>query len=153
MSVRLAKQTQIIFAPVSVVWEHLYEVSHWNLWMPQVERVELLETPKTDARGRVFKTKGQQSFFRMVDVKKLERLSWESPYRLGTQLLQSCSVIRNAEGAVLSLELSCEGTFEKQVQFFVRKTLEKQLLEQSLRLKELSEKKIEGVVRVLRVGA
>lgn len=143
MAVKISEQGQFVGAPVGLIWEKIAQVKFWNEWNPQIRHVELLESPKPDAVGRIFPSIGTSYYFRITDVTAQISLKWERPYMLGTTLTQSCILTKNAEGAIVTMEVWCTGVFDRTVRTISRKKLSEDLAIQSKGLKEFCEKYFE----------
>lgn len=125
-----------VLVPVSpsAIWQHLVQVHSWSEWMPGVQRVELLESPKVDAIGQIYSVGGSVYSFRLTEIQVERRLQWERPFLFGTQLSCSYSLTRNAEGAILSITLDCSGLLERLVTRFMRRRLSLEVGAQFTRL-------------------
>lgn len=143
MAVKICEQGQFIGAPVSTIWEKLAQVKLWHEWNPLIRQVELLESPKPDAVGRIFPALGTSYYFRITEVTPNLTLKWERPYMLGTTLTQSCTLTKNAEGAILTMESWCTGIFDRTVRSVARRKLSEDLIVQSRGLKDHCEKYFE----------
>jgi hypothetical protein len=140
MSLKIAEQGLLVYAPVSLIWENIYQMARWSHWNESVRKVELLETPKADAIGQIYPVTGRPYRFRLTRVIPHHVLAFERSFRLGTKLTQSFSLVRNVEGAIITVELFCEGRWEKQVNLFTRRSMTESLIRQIMQLKDLSEK-------------
>jgi hypothetical protein len=99
-----------------------------------------LETPKQDAIGKVTPVRGNPYHFKFSRFIPESELQIVRPFRFGTHLIQTYSLTRNAEGVVLSIELTCAGTLELQVGLLARRKMSREILDLSLRLKAACER-------------
>jgi hypothetical protein len=143
MAVKICEQGQFVGVPAGIIWEKLTQVKQWNEWNPMIRHVELLESPKTDAVGRVFPVTGTSYYFKITDVTAQTTLKWERPYMLGTTLTHSFMLTKNAEGAIVTFEVWVSGIFDRTVRSISRKKLSEDLLIQSRSLKDFCEKAFE----------
>ena len=123
---QISEKSVLIHAPLPTVWEAIYDVDCWKIWNPKVYQVELLETPKPGAIGRIHTTRTSAYQFKITRMTN-SFLEWEREYEAGTTLRQSYSLTKNAEGSVLTTTLSCEGSFEKIVVGIMRGRLTRDL--------------------------
>lgn len=140
MHYRILQQSVFIAAPTATVWEAINDVSCWNTWHPAVQRVELLETPKAGAIGRIHTGRGTTYQFKITRVAANSLLEWQREYELGTSLVQSYTVTKNAEGSILTTGLSCDGNFAKIVVGIMRNRFTRDLEKQMADLKAFCEK-------------
>ncbi len=139
MALRIIEQGLLIQAPIPSIWDTVVNVNKWNSWNPLVRRVELLETPKVDAMGTVYGYTGSASLFRITAFTPHETLQWSRPFILETDLIQSFMITKNAEGAILTATLDCDGKMGGVARFLMRKSLTIELKKQLLGLKAFCE--------------
>jgi hypothetical protein len=140
MALKIAEQGLLIYAPVSVIWENLYKIAEWPHWNPLIKKVELHETLKKDAIGKITPFVGRPYHFNVTHLVPQEVLAIEQAFRFGTKLTQIYSVIKNVEGAIVTVEIVCSGRWEKQARLLSRRRLTDYLANQMLLMKNLSEK-------------
>lgn len=139
---KLADKSIFIAAPAPTVWHAFFDVRRWPDWNSSVSRVELLETPKTNAIGRVFPTAGRPFQFQITQITPEFCLQWEHSFAWGTKLIHSLSITANAEGAILTIGVSCEGRLEDTVALVKRRTLTRELESQALGIKAWAEEQV-----------
>ena len=95
------------------VGEFFSDMANWPIWNPEIQQVELHETPKADAIGRIRNTKGAFYQFKTTRVHTGCLLEWQREYEMGTTLVQSYSSTKNAEGSTFTAKLYCEGNSKR----------------------------------------
>ena len=63
---KIVEKHILVQAPGPTAWEAIYDVDCWKNWNSTVGRVELLETPKLGAIGRIHNAKANSFQFKIT---------------------------------------------------------------------------------------
>jgi hypothetical protein len=154
MSKIIAEQGQLICASPTVVWSRLTQVNQWTQWLTRLKATELNELPKLHAVGKVTPITGRPYHFEFSRFDPEAQLQLTRPYKFGTSLIHTYNLTRNAEGVVVSIELSCKGGLELQVGLLTRRKMARELHDMSVQLKAICEKdQVESAEKLKRLAS
>lgn len=111
MPVTFSKLSLVIEAPRLIVWSAVYGMADWPEWTSAIPSLELLETPKKGARGRMRFSRTPREFeITRCEAEKVLELRIEAPL---CEIVAQIRMVELAEGVAVAIEAQTRGTLEK----------------------------------------
>lgn len=139
MPVLIATKSIFIEASQQTVWDHLSDVRKWPLWHDDVRTVELLESLKVGAQGKLYPNSGLPTVFtvtKFIEPKTIQISA--TVYR--NKLMREYRVSAMLEGSIASFDIHCDGFLDKVVAAIFRRSIGRKLQQSLSQLKYNAEK-------------
>jgi len=135
------KHSQIINAPLNVVWDTTIDINNWNKWTPTVEAATLKAETFALGSSATLKQPGMPStIWTVTHFQNREKFSWKTSF-LGMEMIASHHLKAVAsEITENTLELEIRGIMALLLGPIIRKKLQGALTSENEGLKKFCEK-------------
>ena len=134
----VTRKNVFIKTPPPVVWNQIYRINSWPEWISSVRAMELLESPKAGAKGKLFFTNHKSRIFSILGVSTTRCLQIE--LRLfWTTMTIDLRLMDVDDGTAVTIEANATGFWEKLVTKFLGRRIGRRFEENLSTLKSLTE--------------
>ena len=127
----VTRQNIFIKSSPAVVWEHVYNVKSWPEWIRSIRGVELLETPKLNAKGKLYFKNQKITIFNIASLETKKSIQIEMPL-FWSEMTFDVRLLDIDGGTAVTIEAHANGLWEKVIFKLLGRRLGK-VLEENLR--------------------
>ena len=125
---QIAFERRLIKTSVYAICDQIYAVNAWKNWNSRIEKIELLESPKPGAMGRIKIKNSGVVHFTLLEVDPRKLLKWSTRW-FWVEVIYSYRLIPNFDGTIVVFEAECQGSFPKLARWFLENDIYRHLEE------------------------